>query len=197
MLSAPQNSALVSRHIHPYLHVLFETFPQAISPRQFRVAIKALVKMSSPPFSISVAEPLLPSIILELVRAKIEGASAVLSIENFSDNSAVIQQPTLSEQAVFELALIDSLPLLPLDQLQDWLRLSAESLSFVQDPSQRQICRQRYWEVLSNGEMDVDRASLCVAWWGVGGGREAVTQGEVLEQEGALMSGALTEQTML
>lgn len=33
-------------------------------------------------------------------------------------------------------------------------------------------CRERLWEVLSGGEMDVERSQLCVAWWTTRGGRE-------------------------
>ena len=197
VLSAPQNSELVSRHIHPYLDVVFETFPTAISPRQFRMAIKSLVKISSPPFSISATEPLLPSLILEIVRSKIEPAGAVSLGGQFNEISATAQQPSLSEQASYQLALIDSLPLLPLQQLEDWLELTAASLAMINEPDQHQICRQRFWEVLSNGDMDVDRASLCLGWWGSRGGREAVAYRDVLKQEGALMSGALMEQTKL
>ena len=197
VLSAPQNSELVSRHIHQYLDVVFETFPIAISPRQFRMAIKNLVKISSPPFSISTTEPLLPSLILEMVRSKIEPASAAPLAGQSNENSAIAQQPSLSEKASYQLAVIDSLPLLPLHQLEDWLELTAASLAVMNDPNQHQIILQRFWEVLSNGEMDIDRASLCLAWWGTRGGREAVARRDVLEQEGALMSGALMEQTKL
>lgn len=197
VLSAPRSSELVSRHIHPYLDVVFETFPSAISPRQFRMAIKSLVKISSPPYSISATEPLLPSLILEVVRSRIGPASAAPLAGHSNENSVIGQQPSLSEQTSYQLALIDSLPLLPLQQLQDWLELTASSLAMIDDQNQHQICRQRFWEVLSNGEMDVDRASLCLAWWGSRGGREAVAYRDVLEQEGALMSGALMEQTKL
>ena len=181
VLSAPQNSELVSRHIHPYLDVVFETFPSAISPRQFCMAIKSLVKISSPPFSISTTEPLLPSLILEIVRSKIEPASAAPLAGQFDENSTIPQQPSLSEKASYQLAVIDSLPLLPLHQLEDWLELTAASLATINDPNQHQICLQRFWEVFSNGEMDVDRASLCLAWWGTKGGREAVAYRDVLE----------------
>ncbi|MDI1488929.1 MAG: hypothetical protein OHK93_008206 [Ramalina farinacea] len=197
VLSAPQNSELVSRHIRQYLDVVFETFPSAISPRQFRMAIKSLVKISSPPFSISTTVPLLPSLILEMVRSKIEPARAAPLAGQFNEKSAIAQQPSLSEKASYQLAVIDSLPLLPLHQLEDWLELTAASLAVINDPNQYQICLQRFWEVLSNGEMDVDRASLCLAWWGTRGGREAVAYRDVIEQEGALMSGALMEQTKL
>ena len=33
-------------------------------------------------------------------------------------------------------------------------------------------CKKRFWEILQNGEMDVDRAKTCVMWWTTRGGRE-------------------------
>ena len=58
----------------------------------------------------------------------------------------------------------------------------------------RDICVDRFWDVLSSGEMDVDRAHYCVTWWSTKGGRELVLfGGEQQEPEGAYMSGALGE----
>ena len=197
LLSAPQNMDLLSKHIHPYLDVLFKVFPQTLSSRQFRMAVKTLVRIASPPSQIALIEPLLPSTILELVRSRLEQAAPVLLQHHYSNNAALAPQITLSEQSTLLLALVDSLPWLPLEQLQDWLPVVAESLSLVQDPTQLQICRQRFWEVLSNGEMDVDRAALCVTWWSTKGGREMVTGDPVHDQERAMMSGALVETSKL
>lgn len=41
----------------------------------------------------------------------------------------------------------------------------------------RTVCVDRFWEALSNGEMDVDRAHYCVTWWSTKGGRELVLYG--------------------
>ena len=193
VLSAPQNADLLMRHIHPYISALFNVFPQNLSSRQYRLAIRKLVQITSPPAPIAQTQPSLPSTILELVRHKLESASpAPLPNMNVQTNAAVQEEP-VSEQSVLALTLIDALPFLPLDQLEDWLPLAAESLNFVSDPIQLQACRRRFWEVLSNGEMDVAHASLCLTWWGTRGGSNMVMNGASLEEEGPFMSGALVE----
>lgn len=91
------------------------------------------------------------------------------------------------------LTLIDALPFLPVPQLEDWLPIVAQSLHNVQDKQMLQVCRQRMWEVLSNGEMDVDRSGICVAWWSTRGGKEMVLSELSGRDEGPFMSGALVE----
>ena len=197
VFSAPQNAELVLIHIHPYVEALFKVFPHAISARQFRMAIKMLVRVTSPPFPIARTEPILPSTILELVRTRLESATAVPLKRKENETLNVPQDPVLSEQSACQLALIDSLPMLPTDQLEEWLPLVAEGMSLVRDPIQSQLCEQRFWTILSNGEMDVDRAALCVSWWGTRGGREMITGRDQIEHEGPFMSGALTETSKL
>ena len=205
ILSAPQNSGLLSKHIHPYIDVIFRVFPQNLSARQFRMAVKTLIRISSPPFPVSEVQPLLPSIILELIRFRLEKASPALIHQNAGApnpdiaavNPPISMHPTLSEQSVLELTLIDALPFLPVDQLEDWLPIVANSLSMITEAKQLQICRHRFWDVLSNGEMDVDRAALCVAWWGTRGGKEMVLFGRDHQAEGPFMSGALEEVSKL
>ena len=86
------------------------------------------------------------------------------------------------------LSVIDALPFLfPPDILEDWLVLTAELIHAAFDDnggggdggdqtmvSAREVCRARLWEVMSDGEMDVERAEICVGWWGTRGGREMV-----------------------
>lgn len=78
-------------------------------------------------------------------------------------------------------------------QLEGWLPIVAQSLRNVQDEQMLQVCRQRLWEVLSNGEMDVDRSAFCVAWWSTRGGKEMVLCEHTSYVEGPFMSGALFE----
>lgn len=57
---------------------------------------------------------------------------------------------------------------------------------------------ERFWDALSSGEMDVERANFCVMWWSTRGGREMVLFGEDgVEskglQEEPYMSGALVD----
>lgn len=205
VVSAPQNSDLLAKHIHPYVDVLFRVFPENLSARQFRMAIKTLIRISSPPSFISERQPLLPSTILELVRFRLETASPapmqqiagppVLSPS--AENPSAPEQPPLSEQSVLVLTLIDALPFLHISQLEDWLPVVAESLNSIEDSSQLHTCRQRFWDVLSNGEMDVDRAALCVAWWSTRGGRDMVLFGRNHPAGGPFMSGALGEASKL
>ena len=191
VLSAPQSTELLAKYVHPYVEVLFKVFPQALSPRQFRMAIKTLVRITSPPSPVAVTKPLLASTILELLRSRYEIAD-VTPLQHRSDqSSAIILQPALSEQSACQLATIDSLSLLPLCQLEEWLPIVAETMHRVQDPIQLQICQKRFWEVLRNGEMDADRASLCVSWWGTRQGRDAVLELSHQGEEGPMMSGAL------
>lgn len=201
VLSAPQNADLLARHIHPYVDALFKVFPQNLSARQFRMAVKTLIRITSPPAGIAESQPLLPSTLLQLVKFRLKTASPTL-IQQPTGSQALgasnsdgegMEQPLLSEQSVLVLTLLDALPFLPMDQLEDWLPLAAESLSAMQDPNQLHICRQRFWDVLSKGEMSVDRAALCVSWWGTRGGREVVLYGSDQQEQGPFMSGGLQE----
>lgn len=69
----------------------------------------------------------------------------------------------------------------------------------------RKFCVERFWDAVSGGEMDVDRANFCVMWWSTRGGRELVLFGDEGRgnghghgadegsEEGPYMSGALVE----
>lgn len=207
VLSAPQNSDVLAKHIHPYLDVLFRVFPQNLSARQFRMAVKTLIRTTSPPSLLSETQPLLPSTILELLRFRLEtGSTALVQQERDPPVSSppyakptptAFQQPPIPEQTVLVLTLIHALPFLPIDQLEDWLPVVAQSLSMIKDANQSHMCRQRFWNVLSDGEMDVDRAALCVAWWDTRGGRDMVLFGKDHQVEGPFMSGALGEASKL
>lgn len=106
--------------------------------------------------------------------------------------------PPLSVQAVLTLALIDSLSFLRVDDLKEWLPLIGELINAVPDRTMRVACIDRFWEAISGGEMDVDRAHCCVAWWSTHGGRELVLCGGENSgddgadaSEGPFMSGAI------
>ena len=200
VLAAPQNSDLLTKHLHLYLEVLFKVFPQNLSPRQFRMAVKTLVSITSPPSPVSESQPLLPSTILELVRHRLQTASSdrLQHInESLSSNKDKSQESIFSEQSVLVLTIIDALAYLPIDQLEAWLVIVASSLANIRDTSQLQICIQRFWQALSDGEMDVERATLCVTWWGLKGGRAMVLDGLNHQQDGPLMSGGLQETSRL
>lgn len=164
------------------------------------MAVKSLVKIASPPSPISQVQPLLPSILLELVYSRLADASTKpLPSLNGPRPSApqAMEAPVLSEQSVLILALIDSLPFLPGHELVDWLPTITQSLHLVPDHWIRSFCKDRLWEVLTSGEMDADRAAICAAWWSTKGGRALVLGDGAAEEREYLMSGALGEHSKL
>lgn len=203
VLSAPQNSDVLSRYIRPYVDVLFKVFPQNLSARQFRIAIKTLVRITSPPAPISQTQPLLPSILLDLVRLRLETASSgplqqaaeATTPKVFKEDG--FEQSNLTEQSVLVLTLTDALSFLPTEQLEDWLPIVADSMNTIENLDQQHKCKQRFWEVLSNGGMDVDRAAICVTWWGTRGGRDSVIINRNHQTEGPFMSGGRGETSKL
>ena len=194
VLAAPQNSDILTIHLRPYLEVLFQVFPQNLSPRQFRMAIKTLVRITSPPSPISEHQPYFPSTILELMRFRSQTASPapLHTGAALTGSKEETSEPQLSEQSVLMLTLIDALAYLSIDQLDDWLPIVADSLGDIRDVHQRHTCSQRLWQALSSGEMDGQRAAICVTWWGTRGGREKVFQSDD-QESGPYMSGGLQE----
>ena len=196
VFAAPHNSAILNNHIHPYLQVLFQVFPENLSPRQFRMAVKTLIRITSPSSTLSTTEQSLPSTILELVRYRLETASSELlrdTTSRSSPNEEAVTESVLSEQSVLALTLIDALAHLVIDQLEDWLPVVADSLKYVQDARQLHICREKFWQALSTGEMDIERAALCMTWWSTRGGRDMVLGGLDRRENGPFMSGGLQE----
>ncbi|CAL8580821.1 hypothetical protein XPA_006538 [Xanthoria parietina] len=175
VMAAPHNNDLTVSRIETYAGRLFEVFPRSLSPRQFRLAVTQLVRIASPPSVVSAQRPLLPSILLEIIRFRVETASSQ-PLTSLSKNGEDDAHP-LSEQAALVLALIHSLPCLQLEALEDWLPAIPRLCYRVQDPVLRHVCYSGFWDVLSDGEMDLDRAVLCANWWNTGGGREMVLSG--------------------
>lgn len=164
------------------------------------MAIKTLIRITSPPSPVSQSQPFLPSILLELVLCRVNSAqSEPLSpiLHTTSSISDVDEEPVLSEQSVLVMTMIDALPFLPTDALEEWLPVVADTLKVIRDQNMRHVCMNRFWEVSSNGEMDVARAAQCVAWWSTKGGRERVLYGDMEKDGGPLMSGALGEASKL
>lgn len=178
ILSAPQNSQLAAEYLPFYADHLFTLFPTAIQPRQFRLAIKTLVRVSSPPNPLAVSQPDMAPTLLELVRGRASDPSV----------TPTGQGPSPSETLL--LALSDSLSVLAPGQLEEWLPLTAEAITAATGlpTAERDHCRARFWEVMSR-EMDVERGEICAAWWGTQGRemllREREGEGEV-EMSGGL-----------
>ncbi|KAI0389799.1 peroxin 8 [Xylariaceae sp. FL0594] len=216
VFSCPQHSAVTASLIPFYIDTLLlssSSFPSRISSRQFRLAFRTVVQISSPPFPISATHPDLSETLLEMLRHRAEDAStAPLPPDpNSSDSSSSSSSPDsaaagpggvpISEQTALVLALIDSLPYLPTHALQEWLSRAAEACAAIPDPRMRDVARRRLWEVLASGELDVDRAVAGVAWWGLRGGRAMIAPdsghpGAETSNTGEgefMMSGALAE----
>ena len=188
VLAVPKNAHVCAKHLPFYIEALLSAFPTNLSSRQFRVAFKNIVQIAAPPSPVAYTQPLMQSILLDLIHNRAATASTV----PLPETSTITQGPALSEQAVLVMTIIDSLCYLPVPILEDWLSLTADLLPKVQDPAMRQACEERFWEALSSGEMDVERAGTAVAWWTTRGGREMVLYGDDLpDDELALMSGAL------
>jgi hypothetical protein len=194
VLSAPQSADITAKHLPFYIDALFSVFPHNLSPRQFRLAFKTLMRVTAPPSALSASHPDLPATLLELVfHRALHAPTTPLP----PDETALALQgsdappPALSEQAVLALTLLDSLPCLPIPLLEEWLPLCAELLNAIDDDNMRDAVKARFWEVLISGELDPERSGLAVAWWSTRGGREMVLYGRESEEELKMMSGAL------
>ncbi|ETS79960.1 hypothetical protein PFICI_07489 [Pestalotiopsis fici W106-1] len=209
VMSCPQHAELTVSAIPFYVDILLQSFPTRISSRQFRLAFKTVMQIVSPPFPISATHPKLSEILLETLHFRSVSANVLplppeatptspSPMASQQPSEEQVQQPRLSEQSTLVLALIDALPFLPLQIVDEWLSRTAEAMNAIADASMREVARKRFWDVLVSGEMDVERAAIGVAWWGTGGGREMVLLNapRVQEkQEEYMMSGALGNKT--
>jgi hypothetical protein len=197
VFAAPHNAEVAARHLPFYLDALFKCFPDTLSARQFRLAFKTIVRISSPPSPLAQSQPLLPSILLETIYDRSKDAlTNALPQATLTSHTRVQEQP-LSEQAVLVMALIDSLCFLHPALLQEWLPLTASVVTHIEDPDMRRVCQDRFWEAMSSGEMDVEKAAVCVAWWSSRGGREEVLHSHEAQQNDHVMSGALPVESKL
>ncbi|KAI9665171.1 MAG: hypothetical protein M1831_002181 [Alyxoria varia] len=189
VFSAPQNADIASRHLPFYVDKLFDAFSRdQVSSRQMRLACKTLLRITNPPSPLSSVQPGMGETLLEVLRDR-----AVQSPPERLNQSSL----DISPRAILTLALVDSLPTFPVILLAEWLHLTAKLVHLVDVPQERLQCQDRFWEVLSSGEMDPERSAVCVAWWGTHGGRAMVfdsqkyASAEDYVEDEALMSGAL------
>ena len=194
VMSAPQSVELTAKHIPFYIDALFRVFPDNLSPRQFRLAFKTLLRVLAPPSMLTAMHPELPGTLLELLHYRASNAPSVPLQNNYPGQPDTLQ-PRLSERAVLVLTLLDSLPHLPFDLLEEWLPLAAKLIHTIPIPEMRTACGKRFWDVIVGGEMDPDRSQTCVTWWSTRGGRDLVLfgpKGKSLDlNEETMMSGAL------
>lgn len=193
VLSVPQHSALTIKITPFYIVRLFDSFPQYISSRQFRVAFKTVMEIVSPPFPIASMESQLSETLLEMLRTNMATAGTALLAATTDSTSrgqeALESEDPLSEQSALVLTLVDSLPFLPLPLVEEWLGIAAQAMNEIADPRLKLPVKKRFWDILINGEMDVERSTIGVAWWGTKGGRELVLFGGAPQMP--MMSGAL------
>lgn len=196
VFAIPHNAELAGKHLPFYIENLFAVFPENLSARQFRLAFKTVIQVTAPPSPLANTQPLLPTILFEVVRDRAMHASTtpIVPTAQNSTTPELGNQPPLSVQAVLTLALIDSLSFLRVDDLKEWLPLTAELINAVPDRAMRHTCIDRFWQAISGGEMDVDRAHCCVAWWSTRGGREMVLYGGESASEPAPGSGPDTDE---
>ncbi|KAK0646174.1 hypothetical protein B0T16DRAFT_458123 [Cercophora newfieldiana] len=196
VLSCPHNAPITVDLVPFYAETLFSSFPSYISPRQFRVAFKTVMQVLSPPFPISASHPYLAETLLEMVRFRSSQASQAQLPRGRDEMQSETPQEPASEQSTLVLTLIDALPFLHLSIFEEWMTLTALAVGEIGDPTMREPAKRRFWEVLSSGEMDVERAAIGVAWWGTRGGREAVLYGtsRLVPPDRSLMSGAIVSE---
>lgn len=220
-LSCPeQHGALTAPLVPFYVDALLASFPARVAPRQFRLAFRTVAQVVSPPFPIAASHPELGETLLEMLLGRAttpphEGGASTVPLSSLSPSPSSssstshdhqrdhheeeeVQPSLLSEQTTLLLALIDAIPYLAPPAVAPWLTRAAASLRAVPDPAMRDVVRRRLWDVLAGGELDVERAAVGVAWWGVGGGREMVLFGDSGGSGGSggggeefMMSGAL------
>ena len=195
IFAAPQNAEVATQDVPFYIETLLRSFPRPLTARQFRLAIKSVMRLAAPPSAIAASMPLMQAIVLDLLRERMDHASEDLVPP--SPDLPIENSEPLSEKTILLLSIIDCLSSLPVVLLEEWLPLTAELLHRIRLPGQRQQCQRRLWETLSNGEMDVERSAACVAWWTSRGGREHIMFGEQPEDQQYAMSGALISEGKL
>ncbi|KAI1917688.1 hypothetical protein LOZ12_001783 [Ophidiomyces ophidiicola] len=192
VLAAPNSADMAAKHLPYYVDTLMNVFPQNLSARQFRLAFKTILRITAPPSPLANSQPLLPSILLQLLYDRALAASTnPLPSPNDTADPSPSEGPLLSEQAVLALTIVDCLCFLRVESLEEWLNLTAHLISQIQDRIMRNTCQERLWDALSSGEMDVERAYFCVTWWSTRGGREKVLFGAEEDVQVPYMSGAL------
>nr|POE79912.1 peroxisomal membrane protein pex17 [Quercus suber] len=194
--SAPQNADLASKHLPLYVDALFKVFPANLSARQFRVAFKTLIRITVPPSVLARSQPMLPAVLLEYLHERASQAGTFPLTPQPNSTTPDADSPYLSEQAVITLTVLDTLTELPLDLLDEYLPIAADMVDCIEDSAMREHCKQHFWHVLVDGEMDPDRSGVCHAWWSTGAGREMVLYGRAQYEEeepggDTEMSGAL------
>ena len=193
VISCPANQALTADLVQFYIERLFAEFsaaPRHISPRQFRLAFKTMIQILSPPFPLSATHSELAEILMEMVRMRVPDAGAGDVVYH---HDAPAEAP-LSNQSTYVLAMIDALPFLLPVIVEEWLTITAVCVNEIMDARLREVVKQRFCDLMTNGEMDPQRATIALAWWGGKGGSWAVLAGTgPLLAHRHMMSGAIVD----
>lgn len=188
IFSAPQNEEATMANLPFYVESLFRVFPKDLSTRQFRLAFKTLLKLTSPPSPLAITHPMMPAVLLDLLHERAAYAETTpRPILPGSPEGALETPVPLSEQAVLTLTVIDGLTQVPLDVLDEWLPITADMIHDVQEANMREHCKEHFWHILvSSGELDPERSRVCHAWWSTSGGKEWILYGR---DNATMMSG--------
>ncbi|RKF55073.1 Peroxisomal membrane protein PEX17 [Erysiphe neolycopersici] len=194
---APKNEKLGAKILPSYIETLLVSFPSNLSPEQFRVAFKALIQICTPPNPLGTSQPLMAEALIEVLhhRALNSPTTPISSRELESHTNDQKLKVLLSEQSVLLLAILDALPYICPGILEFWLQRAADLLNMVPDKEMRDYCKRQFWEILENGQMDVDRSLICISWWGSKGGRNKVLFNKSVEA-GPFMSGGLSSKNL-
>lgn len=172
VFAAPHNAQVSAKYIPFYSETLLQSFPSVLSPRQFRLAIRNIMQVAAPHSPLGQALPDLQEAVLDMVCERL--STAPENLLSTSDPASTETGMVQSEKTVLLICIIETLSYLPTHVLEEWLSQTAELIRSIQTPAQKQYVQRRFWEVLSDGSMDVERAAICVAWWTSKGGREQV-----------------------
>ncbi|EEQ31589.1 peroxin 8 [Microsporum canis CBS 113480] len=197
VLAAPQSADMAAKHLPSYVNTLFTVFPQNLSARQFRLAFKTILKITAPPSPLANSQPYLPSVLLQLLYDRAIDAPTTPLLPPATDSTPNPASEDLSEQGVLTMSIIDGLPFLRVELLEDWLDLTVDIINRIPDKDMRRKCQEKFWDTLSNGDMDVERANFCVTWWSTRSGRDMLLQKSEEEDAQMLsMSGGLLSQPL-
>ncbi|EGD87217.1 hypothetical protein H112_05753 [Trichophyton rubrum D6] len=172
VLAAPQSANMAAKHLPSYVDTLFTVFPKNLSARQFRLAFKTILKITAPPSPLANSQPYLPSVLLQLLYDRAINAPTTPLLPPATDSNPNPAPEDLSEQGVLAMTIIDGLPYLRVELLEDWLDLTVDLINRIHDLEIRRKCQEKFWDTLSNGDMDVERANFCVTWWSTRSGRD-------------------------
>lgn len=165
VLCAPLAFRAMGTLLPEYVDLLFAAFPLCLSSRQFTYAFQTLVKVTCSPSPDASLQFHRAEALLEMLHHAVLHASPAPVPFSASELGVSQGAPTLSLQCQYYLTMCACLPLLYPSLLVDWLDIAAGSLQAIADPVLRNHCANELWALLNRGEMDSERAIICVDWW--------------------------------